>query len=183
MSKEKNSSLIEIRDMLKEEMDKFTAINNEIIDNQSDFEKITDNYNKYNSLVDKGRSHITDLKKQEFFENLFIYIGFYFYLGCVVYVLSKRFPIHKILMFFIKLLYKIVKFFFKAIKEDENDISSSIGTINNLTNITLVNKTLQNTTVLNKTVLFNTFRYKIFLNQTLLKKIVQSIYTCSIDLK
>ena len=44
MSKDKNSSLMEIRDILKEEMDKFTAINDEIIDNQNDFEKITDNY-------------------------------------------------------------------------------------------------------------------------------------------
>ena len=50
MSKEKNSSLIEIRDILKEEMDKFNAINDEIIDNQHDFQKINDNYNKYNNL-------------------------------------------------------------------------------------------------------------------------------------
>ena len=67
MSKEKNSSLLEIRDILKEEMDKFNAINDETADNQNYFEKITDNYNKYNNLIDKGKSHITDLKKQIFY--------------------------------------------------------------------------------------------------------------------
>ena len=131
MSKEKNSSLIEIRDILKEEMDKFTAINNEIIDNQSDFEKITDNYSKYDNLIDKSRSHITDLKKQEFIENLFVYIGYYFFFCCVIYVLLKRFPIHKIFMFFVKLLFKIVRVFFPDNKG--NIISSSMGSFNNTT--------------------------------------------------
>ena len=131
MSKEKNSSLMEIRDILKEEMDKFTAINDEIIDNQNDFEKITDNYNKYNNLIDKGRSHINDLKKQEFMENLFIYIGYYFFFCCVIYVLLKRFPIHKIAFFFIKLFYKIIMFFFP--KQGDDKISSTIGNFNNTT--------------------------------------------------
>ena len=131
MSKEKNSSLVEIRDILKEEMDKFTAINNEIIDNQSDFEKITDNYNKYDNLIDKSRSHITDLKKQEFLENLFVYIGYYFFFCCVIYVLLKRFPIHKIFMFFVKILFKIVRVFFPGNKGDI--ISSSMGSFNNTT--------------------------------------------------
>ena len=109
MSKEKkNSSLIEIRDILKEEMDKFTSMNNEIIDNQNDFEKITENYNKYDNLIDKGKSHITDLNRQEIIENLFIYIGYYFFFACVIYVLLKRFPIHKIIGFFFKLLKKII---------------------------------------------------------------------------
>ena len=130
MSKEKNSSLLEIRDILKEEMDKFNAINDEIIDNQNDFEKITDNYNKYNNLIDKGKSHITDLKKQEFYENLFIYIGFYFFICCVIYVWSKRFPIHKIFIFFIKLLYKIIMLFFPK-KVVDNNPASTINSFNN----------------------------------------------------
>ena len=33
----KKSSLIEIRDILKGELDKFTAINSEVINNQNDF--------------------------------------------------------------------------------------------------------------------------------------------------
>ena len=111
MSKEKNSSLIEIRDILKEEMDKFTAINDEIVDNQNDFQKINDNYNKYNNLIDKGHSHVSDLKKQEFYENLFVYIGFYFFFFCVFIVLLKRFPIHKIIFFVFKILKKIIMLF------------------------------------------------------------------------
>ena len=147
MSKGKNSSLIEIRDILKEEMDKFTAINEEIIDNQNDFEKITENYNKYNTLIDKGKSHITDLKKQEFYENLFIYIGFYFYFCCVIYVLLKRFPIHKIAFFFFKLIFRILRLFFpqKVVKDSP---ASSIGIFNNTTSI---NDTIFNTSMINNT--------------------------------
>ena len=132
MSKEKNSSLMEIRDILKEEMDKFTAINNEIIDNQNDFEKIHDNYTKYNTLIDKGKSHITDLRKQEFYENLFIYIGYYFFFLCVIIVLLRRFPVHKIFIYFLKLIYKIIMIFFPKNKEDSS-YSSSIGSFNNTT--------------------------------------------------
>ena len=119
MSKNKNSSLIEIRDILKEEMDKFNLINNEIVDNQNDFEKISENYTKYSNKIDKSKSHITDLKKQEFLENLFIYIGFYFFFGCVIYVLLKRFPIHKIVFFALKILKKIVMIFIPSQKSNE----------------------------------------------------------------
>ena len=132
MSKEKNSSLMEIRDILKEEMDKFTAINNEIIDNQSDFEKIHDNYTKYNTLIDKGKSHITDLKKQEFYENLFIYIGYYFFFLCVIIVLLRSFPVHKIFIFVLKSIYKIIMMFFPKNEEDAST-TSSIGSFNNTT--------------------------------------------------
>ena len=132
MSKDKNSSLIEIRDILKEEMDKFTAIHDEIIDNQNDFEKIADNYNKYNTLIDKGKTHINDLRKQEFYENLFIYIGYYFFFCCVIYVLLKRFPVHKIFIFSIKLLYKIIRIFFPKNIQDDSQ-SSSVGSFNNTT--------------------------------------------------
>ena len=131
MSKEKNSSLIEIRDILKEEMDKFTAINDEIVDNQNDFQKINDNYNKYNNLIDKGHTHVSDLKRQEFYENLFVYIGFYFFFFCVIIVLLKRFPIHKIIFFAFKILRKIITMF----------IPSKKGTVANFDNSSIINGT------------------------------------------
>ena len=131
MSKEKNSSLIEIRDMLKEEMDKFTAINDEIVDNQNDFQTINDNYNKYNNLIDKGHTHVSDLKRQEFYENLFVYIGFYFFFFCVIIVLLKRFPIHKIIFFVFKILHKIITMF----------IPSKKGSIANFDNSSIINGT------------------------------------------
>jgi hypothetical protein len=74
----KKSSLIEIRDILKGELDKFTAINSEVINNQNDFEKIHENYEKYDVSIDESRNHITKLKKREFYENLFVWIGFFF---------------------------------------------------------------------------------------------------------
>ena len=70
-SKKKNT-LLEIRDILKGELDKFTAINNEIIDNQNDFRKINENYEKYNNSIDESRNHIKKIKKREFYENLFV---------------------------------------------------------------------------------------------------------------
>ena len=127
MSKNKNSSLIEIRDILKEEMDRFNLINNEIVDNQNDFEKISENYSKYSNKIDKSNSHITDLKKQEFLENLFIYIGFYFFFGCVIYVLLKRFPIHKIVFFTLKILKKIVMIFIPSQKSNEATNPATTG--------------------------------------------------------
>ena len=131
MSKEKNSSLIEIRDMLKEEMDKFTAINDEIVDNQNDFQKINDNYNKYNNLIDKGHTHVSDLKRQEFYENLFVYIGFYFFFFCVIIVLLKIFLINKIIFFVFKILRKIITMF----------IPSKKGSIANFDNSSIINGT------------------------------------------
>ena len=107
MSNERRSNLVEIRDLLKGEMDKFKAINSEIYDNQSDFSKISDNYSKYSNEIDKSKNHITELKKREFFENLFVYIGFYFFFACVAFVLLKRFPVHKIIFFAGKMGYKI----------------------------------------------------------------------------
>ena len=138
MSKEKkNSSLIEIRDILKEEMDKFNAINDEMVDNQSDFQKINDNYNQYDTLINKGHTHISDLTRQEYIENLFIYIGFYFFLGCVFYVLHKRFPILKIITFLLKLIYKTIFFFIPHKKDINSSLSKEFinGTNSNFTDL------------------------------------------------
>ncbi len=138
MSKEKkNSSLIEIRDILKEEMDKFNVINDEMVDNQSDFQKINDNYNQYDTLINKGHTHISDLTRQEYIENLFIYIGFYFFLGCVFYVLHKRFPILKIITFLLKLIYKTIFFFIPHKKDINSSLSKEFinGTNSNFTDL------------------------------------------------
>ena len=138
MSKEKkNSSLIEIRDILKEEMDKFNVINDEMVDNQSDFQKINDNYNQYDTLINKGHTHISDLTRQEYIENLFIYIGFYFFFGCVFYVLHKRFPILKIITFLLKLIYKTIFFFIPHKKDINSSLSKEFinGTNSNFTDL------------------------------------------------
>ncbi len=109
----KKSSLIEIRDILKGELDKFTAINSEVINNQNDFEKIHENYEKYDVSIDESRNHITKLKKREFYENLFVWIGFFFFMLCVLYVWLRRFPIHKIFLFFLKLGRKTINLFLR----------------------------------------------------------------------
>ena len=145
MSRKKNSSLLEIRDMLKEEMDKFEAINDELIDNQNDFEKINENYNQYNDLIDKGHSHITDLEKQEFYENLLVYISFYFFFGCVIYVLSKRFPIHRLILFCFKQVFKIIMLIFP----NKKGTISSVDNVMNVTNTTYDN--IMNETAINNT--------------------------------
>ena len=96
--KERKANLVEIRDILRNEMDKFHSINSEMVDNQNDFGKIGINYHKYSNEIDKAREHITKLKKREFFENLFVYIGFVFFFICVGIVMLRRFPFHKIVI-------------------------------------------------------------------------------------
>ena len=128
---EKNN-LVEIRDLLKNEMEKFNAINNEVVENQHDFDKINKNYNIYNDKINKGRKNIDKLKKQEFYENLFVYVGFYFFFICVGIIFLRRFPLHKIIFFILNQIKKIIYFFFskKKIKRFKNKIK-----INNLINI------------------------------------------------
>ena len=116
----KKSTLIEIRDILKGELDKFTAINNEIIDNQNDFRNINENYEKYNNSIDESRNHITQLKKREFYENLFVWIGFTIFMLCVTFILLRRFPLHKIFIYIFKLGKKIVYFFIRIFKLPSN---------------------------------------------------------------
>ena len=108
MSKEKISSLMEIRDLLKEEIYKFDSINEEIIDNQNDIQKINDNYSKYNNAIKESHSHVNNLKKFEFYENLFVHIGFYFFFFCVIVVLFRRIPLRKIIFLFLKLCIKLL---------------------------------------------------------------------------
>ena len=81
--------------------------------NFSNFEKIHENYEKYDVSVDESRNHITKLKKREFYENLFVWIGFFFFMLCVIYVWLRRFPIHKIFLFFLKLGRKIINLFLR----------------------------------------------------------------------
>ena len=113
MSKERYLEYKEIKDILEEQMTQFEAINNEIIDNQNDFRNINENYEKYNNSIDEGRDHITKLKKREFYENLFVWIGFCIFMLCVTYILLRRFPIHKIFIYIYKLGKKIVNFFIR----------------------------------------------------------------------
>ena len=138
------SNLIEIRDLLKIEMDKFTAINSEMIDNKNDFEKIGNNYQKYSKEIDKGKDHITQLKKREFFENAFIYFGFVFFYCCVAYIVLKRFPLHKIILFLGNTLKRCLSFLKNFI--ENNPI---LQMINSMTNISYVSNKTEN--VSNKT--------------------------------
>ena len=62
MSKNRTSRLMEIRDILKEEFKKFEEINNELIEQNDDLEKINENYLKYNKLIKEGHKHINNHK-------------------------------------------------------------------------------------------------------------------------
>jgi len=113
-------NLVEIRDMLKIEMDKFNLINREVVENQNDFDKINKNYNMYNEKIDSGRRNIDKLKKQEFYENLFVYVGFYFFFICVAIIFLRRFPLHKILFFILKQIKKVFSIFFSTFSNNKN---------------------------------------------------------------
>ena len=112
MPKKRIIRKMEIRDMLEEEMKKFDEINNELIEQNDNQEKINENYYKYNKLIDEGHERINDISNYEFYENLLVYISFKFFFGCVIYVLSTRFPIYEII---INSLHTIIMFLFKLI--------------------------------------------------------------------
>lgn len=109
-NEKKTAGMVEIRDLLKSEIDNFSNANTVLNDVSKKFNKIGLAYDKYDETISEADKKIQKLKKQEFYENLFIYIGFYFYLSCVGYVLLKRFPIHKIIFGFVSLIEIIISF-------------------------------------------------------------------------
>ena len=96
--------------MLQELSDKFEEITNETIEQQDDLKKIEGNYIQYNNLIEKGNNTTNNITNREYYETLFLYFGFYFFFGCVIYVLLKRIPIHKIIMYFFEITHKIINF-------------------------------------------------------------------------
>jgi len=102
------SGMIEIRDVLKNEFQRFSSINTVLKETSEGFNKIDSTYTNYGSEMNTAKNHLIKLKRREFFENLFIYIGLVFYFICVAYVMLRRFPIHRIIYLLYFILEKIV---------------------------------------------------------------------------
>ncbi len=107
MSKEK-TGMFEIRDVLKNEFQRFASINTVLKETSDGFDKIDETYQTYGSEMDTSKTHLIKLKRREFFENMFIYIGFVIFFICVSYVMLKRFPIHRIIFFIYSFLEMIL---------------------------------------------------------------------------
>ena len=75
MSNEEIREYIEILDMLKVELNAFKMVGGEIIKNHNEFEKITENYVKYHNLINKWKSHATDLERREFYIYFLVYFS------------------------------------------------------------------------------------------------------------
>lgn len=162
----KKSNLIEIRDILKNELNKFSSISSTLKDTSEGLNNIDSKYNEYNKEIDESKLHIMKLKRREFFENLFIYIALAFYFCCVIYITLKRFPVHKIIFLF----YRIVEYIsnllyaftssvvncFKANKlaEMNKTIFNKTDTLDYFTEIArkFVNDTINSTIAINETV-------------------------------
>ena len=117
MSRNNNNhlkKLRKIRDKLKEECEKFNLINEEINAMHNEYQQINDNYNNYINLINEGNNHTNEITNWEYYENLFVYFGFYFFFGCVIYVISKRIPINKIIIYIFESIYKLIDFFRKT---------------------------------------------------------------------
>jgi hypothetical protein len=109
MSTDKGKAgMVEIRDVLKNEFQRFAGINTVLKDTSDGLNKIDNTYTHYSSEMDTAKTHILKLKRREFFENMFIYIGLIFFFVCVAYVWLKRFPLHKIVYLVYYLLSGIV---------------------------------------------------------------------------
>ena len=90
--KVQKSKMLEIRDILKNQVQIYSNLHTTLNDTSKGFDRIDDAYTTYGSEITVSSNHISKLKKREFFENLFIYIGFVFFFLCVTYILLKRFP-------------------------------------------------------------------------------------------
>ena len=106
--RKEKSGFVEIRDVLKNEVQRFSSINTILVEGSSEYNKIDKVYSSYGSEMDVSKNHILKLKRREFFENLFIYIGMIIYFSCVAYVMLKRFPVHRIIFFVYYILESIV---------------------------------------------------------------------------
>ncbi len=157
MSSDKaKSGIIEIRDVLKNEFQRFASINTVLKDTSDGFDKIDDTYSTYSSEMDVAKNHIIKLKRREFFENLFIYIGLIFFFACVAYVWLKRFPLHKIIYLIVNLLTFLINTTTSVVYSLMGDNKSVNATVSDL--ITQINNTVDfsNFTEFNKTYNINT---------------------------
>jgi hypothetical protein len=141
MSKEKSADLIEIRDMLNKEVGKFQNVGKVLNQTSEGFNKVDQNYSKYENEIDESKKHINELRKKEFYENLFVYIGFGFFFCCVAWVILKRFPIHQIVFF----IYSCLEYVFGILVASTQKIVELFSSKNvaNMTNVVnpVVNRT------------------------------------------
>lgn len=130
--------IIEIRDVLKNEFQRFATISTVLKDTSDQFNKIDDTYTSYGSEMDTAKLHINKLKRREFFENLFIYIGLCFFFMCVIYVMLKRFPLHRIIYLIVDILqlvyssgeYVVKNIIIEKLQKNHNMTLNSNNTIN-----------------------------------------------------
>jgi hypothetical protein len=140
MSKEKSAGLVEIRDILKKELNKFSNVQSTLQTTSDGFNKVDTNYSKYESEIDESKKHINELKRKEFYENLFVYIGFGFFMFCVAWVLLKRFPLHQIIFF----IYSGIEYIMGIIISLYNNIISYLQSQNTDVSITGFTNTTTN---------------------------------------
>jgi hypothetical protein len=161
MSKnEKSAGLVEVRDMLKGELSKFVNIQHTLQKTSDGFNKVDANYSQYEGEIGQSRKHIDALKRKEFYENLFIYIGFVFFIACVAIVVLRRFPIHKIialiysaLEYVIGLVIKLFSYIMASLNSPSNKTATIPGLVNNTTALT--NQTYSNITQAAATIVKN----------------------------
>ena len=128
----KKSNLLEIRDILKNELNKFSNISTTLKDTSEGLNNIDSKYIEYGREINESKTHIIKLKRREFFENLFIYIALIFYTSCVIYITLKRFPVHRIIL----VIYNICEYILCFSSELYMRISLNIsGFSANLTNL------------------------------------------------
>lgn len=142
--KKQKSEIFEIRDILKNELNKFSNISSTLKETSDELNNIDGKYNEYSKEIDESKTHITKLKRREFIENIFIYIAFVFYILCLVYVSLKRFPLHKII-FLVYSLLEMICGWLNLIGENLNLIyKSSIQNFNG-TNVSDLLKVINHT--------------------------------------
>lgn len=102
----KKIEMVEIRDLLKNELGKFSNINLTLINTTDGLDKVYTSSLEYGEEIDSSKSQIVSLRRREKYENLFIYFGFFFFMFCFGIIVLRRFPLTIIL----KWSYQIINY-------------------------------------------------------------------------
>lgn len=137
------SDLSEISDIIRSGTNNFNEIRNTLNKTTDKLNKIENTMENYDGEIEESRKHVNKLKLREYYENLFIYIGFYFFLICAAYILLKRFPlslIFRTLWYFINNIYYYV---FSLLNSINDYVMKEVNSHRNDTDIQAFNKTVK----------------------------------------
>ena len=138
-----NSDLAEISDIIKSGTSNFSEIKNTLHKTTDRLSKIETTMENYDEQIDESRKHVNRLKMREYYENLFIYIGFYFFLACAAYIILKRFPLSLIFRTIYYFIENFTYYLYSLFNSINDYITKEVSSQMNVTDTQAFNKTVK----------------------------------------